>query len=129
MSETAVERVDPRPRSVSKAFLGKIQNQDPERVYMLANPNEPSFGYDSCESDGWKPLCFGKDTRETVVGARKAADGTNRMMVQGNFVMWRPKSEQDAYLADKHGMQLRLSQQARDTTPERIEGNGQRQQQ
>ena len=101
MAEQAIERVDPEPRSVSRVFLGQVTNPDQGRAYMLANPNEDMFGYAACEAEGWKPLM--KGCREKVNGARIAADGSERLQVQGQIVMWRPKAEQDAYLASKHG--------------------------
>lgn len=66
----------------------------------MANPNEDMFGVASCENDGWKPLIWGKHT-EKVVGARKEPGG-ERVMVQGQVVMWRPKADQDEYLNCKH---------------------------
>lgn len=100
MAEQQIERVDPAPRSVSKAFMGRVTNPDPGRAYMLANPNEDMFGVAACENDGWKPLIWGKCS-EKVTGARKE-NGGDRMSVNGQIVMWRPKAEQDAYLAEKH---------------------------
>ncbi len=99
MAEQQIERVDPEPR-LEIQQLGTVTNPAPDRVYMLANPNEPMFGYDAMESIGWKPLI--KGCKEKVQGARLAPDGTDRFMVQGQIVMWRPKAEQERYLAQKH---------------------------
>jgi hypothetical protein len=134
MSETAVERVDPKPMVASPETMGKVTNQDPDRVYMLANPNEDSFGATACESNGWSYLIAGS-CKEKVIGARKAIDGTNRMMVQGQYVMWKPRSEHEAYLREKHTRQLRLSQVARKgetnnpETVEHVRGNDRSQRQ
>lgn len=99
MAEQQIERVDPQPRSVAKAFLGRVSNPSPDRVYCMANPNEDMFGVAACENDGWKPLIWGK-CNEKIVGARRETGG-ERVMVQGQVVMWRPKAEHDAYLAEK----------------------------
>jgi len=54
--EQQIERVDPAPRSVSGAYMGRVTNPDPERVYLLANPNDDSFGALASEADGWQYL-------------------------------------------------------------------------
>lgn len=121
-AEQQLERVDPRPRSVSRAFLGRVVNPDENRVYCLANPNEDAFGYAAMEADGWQPLV--KGCKEKVTGARVAPDGTNRFMVQGQIVMWRPKAEQDAYLDSKHGFAAAMDAEARrQNTVEVVDGN------
>lgn len=120
-AEQQLERVDPHPRSVSRAFLGRIVNPDPNRAYLLANPNEDSFGYAASEADGWKPLIEG--CKERVTGARLAPDGTKRLMVQGQIVMWRPKSEQDAYLDSKHAFAAAMDAEARKETTIVVDGD------
>lgn len=121
MAEQQIERVDPQPRP-SRASLGQVRNPDPGRVYLLANPNEAMFGYDACLDDGWEPLM--KGCKEKVVGARVATDGTNRLMVQGQIVMWKSKKEHDEYLASKATMakQVLASPQRNETVE--IKGNG-----
>lgn len=99
MAEQHIERVDPEPR-LEVTQLGTVRNPAPDRVYMVANPNEPMFGVDACESQGWTPLIWGKD-KEKVQGGRREVQG-DRVTVQGQVVMWRPKAEQERYLAQKH---------------------------
>lgn len=123
MAEQQIERVDPAPRSVSKAFLGRVSNPLPDRVYLLANPNEDMFGYAACEADGWKPLMEG--CKEKVTGARIAPDGSKRLMVQGQIVMWRPKAEHEEYLAQKQA--FARQQSASPTRNETIVIDGDRQ--
>jgi len=99
-AEKQLERVDPAPRSVTQAYMGRVSNPDPNRVYMLANPHDDTFGAPAAESDGWQYLTHG--CKERVVGARTAPDGTNRLMVRGQFVMFRSKKEHELHLAQKH---------------------------
>lgn len=121
--EQQIERVDPAPRSVSGAYMGRVTNPDPERVYLLANPNDDSFGALASEADGWQYLVAGKDTKEKVTGSRVAPDGTRRLMVRGQYVMWRPKKEQDEYLARKHASDAVRSADARAETTIVVDGD------
>lgn len=99
-AEQQLERVDPPSRSVSQAFMGRVANPDSNRVYLLANPHDDTFGAPAAETDGWQYLA--KGCKERVTGAREAPDGTGRLMVRGQFVMWRPKKDHEAHLAQKH---------------------------
>jgi hypothetical protein len=122
MAEQQITRVDPEQRSLTGADLGTIRNPDPGKAYMLANPNEDMFGYAACEAQGWAPLM--KGCKEKVIGARLMPDGSDRISVQGQIMMWRPKAEQAAYEARKLAYA-----QAQFASPQRnekvvIDGNG-----
>jgi len=69
------------------------------------------FGAPMKEAEGWKYLTT-KDP-EKIVGGRPAQDGTNRVVVRGNYVMWLPRIEHQRYLAEKHAVADRSNAEAR----------------
>ena len=94
----AVERVDPPTRTLTGASGGKIKNARPDRAYQFGNPHDDQFGCDAMENDGWRYIIVGSD-KETCVGG-KEIDG-KKIAWRGQVLMWRPKADQDAFLAEK----------------------------
>lgn len=95
---TAVERVDPPGRTLTGANAGRVKNRRPDREYLFANPNDDLMGASVMEDEGWKYIIAGSD-RETATGAREIEG--KKIAFRGQVLMWRPKAEQDAFLAGK----------------------------
>lgn len=117
MAQQQIERVDPAPRSLTGAFQGRVKNPSSDRVYLLANPNDDACGLSAMLDEGWQPLIWGK-CNEKVTGAKEGPNSF--VVVKGQVVLWRPKADQDAYLAQKHGVADAIDADARAQTTEWI---------
>lgn len=101
--QVQVNRVDPKPRAGAH-MIGTISNKQPDRAYVLANPNDEMTGVPMMEAVGWIPLMAGKD-KEKIVGSRPDAGG--RLTVRGLVVMWRPLADQEEDQKEKHAFAVR----------------------
>jgi hypothetical protein len=101
--QVQVTRVDPKPRAGAH-MIGTISNKQPDRAYLLANPNDEMTGVSMMEAVGWLPLMAGKD-KEKIVGGRPDAGG--RLTVRGLVIMWRPLADQEEDLREKHAFAAR----------------------
>lgn len=93
------KRIDPPSRPVDgdindQAF---IRGQDPERVYMLADPNDPYCGVGAMREWGWEVELQRKDGPR-IRGGLTVADGS-AVTKFGQILMSRPRAMHEAYLA------------------------------
>jgi hypothetical protein len=101
----ALERVDPTQRTLTGANAGRVKNRNPDREYALANQTDDMFGYDALLDEGWKPVISGSD-KETVTGGRKIEG--DKIAWRGQVLMWRPRKDHEAFLAEKAQFHARL---------------------
>jgi hypothetical protein len=94
-----IERVDPRPRSVSRGQAGTLKFGRVDRAYLLANPNDDIHGLQFHLDSGWRKINGGKDgDKERVHSGRVDANG--EVSYQGQVLIWIEKEEYDARQAD-----------------------------
>ena len=102
----ALERVDPSPRTLTGAHMGRVKNRHPDREYVLANLTDDMFGADAMENEGWKYIVVGSD-KESVTGGKVVGD---KIVWRGQALMWRPRKEQEAFMAEKAQFHTRLNE-------------------
>lgn len=93
------KRIDPPSRPVDGDINDQlfIVGQDPERVYMLADPNEHYCGVSAMAELGWEVERVRKDGPR-VRGGLAAKDG-DVVTKFGQVLMSRPRAMHEAYLA------------------------------
>lgn len=70
--------------------MAVLKNQDPNRVYCLANPNDYHTGVNWMQRLGWVVENHRKDGVK-VIGGQTANDG-DALMVAGDYVMSLPRA-------------------------------------
>lgn len=88
----APKRHDPPSRPVDGALndMAVLKNQDPNRVYCLANPNDYHTGVNWMQRLGWVVETWRKDGVK-VIGGPTQADG-EALTVGGDVVMSLPRA-------------------------------------
>lgn len=95
---TAQERVDPKTRRISPQDVGNLRFGNPNRKYMLANPNDDLFGLQMHLDTGWEKV-NGQSEKERVIGGR--VEGNGMVSFQGQVLIWLPLEEWHAREAEK----------------------------
>ena len=95
---TAQERVDPKTRRISPQDVGNLRFGNPNRKYMLANPNDDLFGLQMHLDTGWEKV-NGQSEKERVIGGRVESNGM--VSFQGQVLIWLPLEEWQAREAEK----------------------------
>jgi len=95
---TAQERVDPKTRRISPQDVGNLRFGNPNRKYMLANPNDDLFGLQMHLDTGWEKV-NGQSEKERVIGGRVEGNGMGSF--QGQVLIWLPLEEWQAREAEK----------------------------
>ena len=95
---TAQERVDPKTRRISPQDVGNLRFGNPNRKYMLANPNDDLFGLQMHLDTGWEKV-NGQSEKERVIGGR--VEGNGMVSFQGQVLIWLPLEEWQASEAEK----------------------------
>ena len=95
---TAQERVDPKTRRISPQDVGNLRFGNPNRKYMLANPNDDLFGLQMHLDTGWEKV-NGQSEKERVIGGR--VEGNGMVSFQGQVLIWLPLEEWQAREAEK----------------------------
>ena len=95
---TAQERVDPKTRRISPQDVGNLRFGNPNRKYMLANPNDDLFGLQMHLDTGWEKV-NGQSEKERVIGGR--VEGNGMVSFQGQVLIWLPLEEWQARVAEK----------------------------
>ena len=111
MSQTQVQRVDPRPRSVDGYVEGRVLNQRPDRQYVLANPNDDATGVAFYEAMGYQFVRESVD-KERLAGGRKQSDASDVISKHGQLLMWCPIEEHRAREALKGDLVARRERKA-----------------
>jgi hypothetical protein len=95
------KRIDPPSRPVDGAVTDAIQigNQDPTRVYCLANPNDFYCGVPEMQRLGWEIERSRKDGPR-IFGGEASKDG-EVVTVLGQVLMSRSRAKQAEYEARK----------------------------
>ena len=95
---TAQERVDPKARRISPQDVGNLRFCNPNRKYMLANPNDDLFGLQMHLDTGWEKV-NGQSEKERVIGGR--VEGNGMVSFQGQVLIWLPLEEWQEREAEK----------------------------
>lgn len=95
---TAQERVDPKTRRVSPQDVGNLRFGNPNRKYMLANPNDDLFGLQMHLDTGWEKV-NGQSEKERIIAGR--VEGNGLVTFQGQVLIWLPMEEWNAREAEK----------------------------
>ena len=95
---TAQERVDPKTRRVSPQDVGSLRFGNPNRKYMLANPNDDLFGLQMHLDTGWEKV-NGQSEKERIIAGR--VEGNGLVTFQGQVLIWLPMEEWNAREAEK----------------------------
>ena len=69
-------RIDPVSRPTDGATPDTLRNKDPERHYVLANPNDPHYGVDYMAALGYE-LEYKRPGGPAFPGLNASADGTS----------------------------------------------------
>lgn len=94
----AEQRKDPRPRRRGRGQDGQVKNQHPDRAYIFANPGESRFGLAKKLEEGWTRVNHKSGDKERVFCGKLEDNGD--VTFEGQVLLWLPKEEQDARLAD-----------------------------
>lgn len=107
--QLAERRHDPPSRPVDGDITARqlLRNTDPERVYCLANPNDPDCGVSAMREQGWVIEVARKDGPR-LSGAITATDGSE-LAFKDQKLMSRPRALHEAYEREKLGVADRRS--------------------
>ena len=98
MATAQAERVDPKTRRVSPQDVGNLRFGNPNRKYMLANPNDDLFGLQMHLDTGWEKV-NGQSEKERIIAGR--LEGNGLVTFQGQVLIWLPMEEWNAREAEK----------------------------
>jgi len=93
MAQTQQEsapRKDPRKRRWIPGVSGTVKNKEPDREYVMGNPNDQLFGLPRLLEDGWTKVNHTRD-KERVHSGRLEENGD--VSFQGQVLCWISKED------------------------------------
>lgn len=95
------KRHDPPSRPVDGSLddQARLRNTDPDRVYCLANPNDPDTGLTEMLRLGWVQE-FHRKGGPMILGGDVASDGA-AITLRGSVLVSRGRAEHEAYERQK----------------------------